>query len=88
MYLLIEAYPERPMCFVLTDDFGVDRPMEEMGRKQVMFTNFAHEVDKIVCEHGVSDIVLYGQRDYIGKLADYVREDFPAVNVRTVPARG
>lgn len=84
MYLLIQAFPERPMSFVVTDDFGVDKDMNEMGRQQVMFTNFAHQVDKTISEYSITNVILYGPIDYTGKLRDYLNEDFPMVKVRTI----
>ena len=84
MYLLIQAFPERPMSFVVTDDFGVDKDMNEVARQQVMFTNFAHTVDGTIHDYSIDNVVLYGPMDFTKKLADYVREDFPDVKVRTV----
>lgn len=84
MYLLIQAFPERPMTFVVTDNYGLDKDMKIASQQQVLFTNFAHTVDKVIAEEGISDVVLYGPKDFTQKLADYISEDFSEVNIRMV----
>ena len=88
MHLLIQAFPERPLTFVVMDKYGVNVDAKELDRQTVKFTNFAHDVNTSIAEWGIDHVIMYGPHDYATKLADYIKEENPQMEVKIVSVKG